>query len=150
MSSPKGKRTYLCPHCGQKLSFLDGTVIKLVGRLHAEHFSCKTMVYVPAELGRYGLIVGEGVRVREGARFELECINAACKRSFTAAYDDDLAEIKMVDETGRSFVVAFDRVYGSRATFLVDLEEDALVQTWGEHTRAHHLDFDKKLNFFGC
>ena len=149
MTQPQGKRTYLCPHCGQKLSFLDGTVIKLVARLHAEHFSCRTMVYIPAELGKYGLIVGEGVRIREGAKLDLECVSGTCKRSFTAAYDDALAEIKMVDEAGHTFVVAFDRVYGTHATFLIDLEEDALVRSWGEDQGSHYLDFGKNLNFFG-
>ena len=70
MSGITGKLLFSCPHCGQKLSFLDGTLVKLAGRLHAESFSCKTMFYIPAKLGAYGAIVGEGVQRARRATWE--------------------------------------------------------------------------------
>lgn len=149
MAEPRGKFTFFCPHCNQKLSFLDGTVVKMIGCLHAESFSCTTMLYLPAKLGQYGAIVGEGVRIRDGARVEYECINRACARKFTTSYDDDLAEIKMVDEAGAEFAVAFSRVFGRRATFLVDFKEHTLVESFGEHAPDLDLDFDQPVNFFG-
>ena len=149
MCEPEGKMTYLCPFCGQKLSFLDGTIIKMVGRLHSDTFSCKAMFYVPATLGHYGAIVGEGVRLKEGAKVEFECINGACKENFTCAYDENLAEIKGVEESGREYVVVFNKNYGRRCTFLVDLKKKSLIKSYGEHASEHVPDFDKPLNFFG-
>ena len=149
MPEPRGKLSFFCPHCNQKLSFLDGTVIKMIGRLHAESFSCSTMFYLPAALGQYGAIVGEGVRIRYGARVDFECINRACSRKFTTSYDDDLAEIKLVDEGGAEFVVVFSRVFGRRATYLVDFREHTLVESFGEHAPDLDLDFDRPVNFFG-
>lgn len=147
--SEEGKQKFYCPFCDQKLSFLDGTIIKMVGRLHAETFSCKAMFYIPAELGQYGAIVGEGVRLREGARVEFECINGACKENFTTAYDDNLAEIKMTDAEGRDYVVVFNKIYGRRSTFLIDLKKRSLLKSYGEHSEEFAPDFDKPLNFFG-
>ena len=145
----EGIQKYFCPVCDQKLSFLGGTIIKMVGRLHAETFSCKAMFYVPAELGQYGAIVGEGARLKEGAKVEFECINGACKENFTSAYDDDLAEIKMIDPEGREFVVVFNKIYGRRSTFVVDLKKKSLLKSYGEHSNDFEPDFDKPLNFFG-
>ena len=149
MTEAAVKSTYSCPYCGQKLSFLDGTIVKLVGRLRGENFSCKTMFYVPAGLGEYGAIVGEGVRVQDGARVQFECINGACKHDLTAAYDEDLAEVKMVREDGREFAVVFSKVYGRHSTFVVDVKEKTLVESFGEHASQYSPDFDKPVNFFG-
>ena len=119
---PQGKQTFYCPHCRQKLSFLDGTIVKMVGRLNATTFSCKTMMYYPGRLGQYGVIVGEGVRIYEGAKIELECINTACKQNFSAPYNDDLAEILMEDEKGNEFKVVFNKIYGKGSTFVLDMQ----------------------------
>lgn len=148
-NEPEKKMTFRCPACGDKLSFLGGTVIRLMGRVHAEHFSCSTMFYIPAKLGQYGAIVGEGLQLREGAKVEFECPNGACRKNLTTAYNPDLAEIGMSDEEGREFSVVFGKRYGSRATFLVDIKRRSLVQSYGEHASAFGIDFDKQLNFFG-
>lgn len=147
MSDSKNKPTFYCPACGQKLSFLNGSVVKMVGRLHADHFSCKTMLYVPAKLGDYGAIVGEGVRIRDGARVEFECINGACKKNFTAPYDEDSAEIRMVDSDGRDYIVVFNKIFGRHATFLVDIKNKSLLASYGED--AESMTGDKTRNFFG-
>ena len=148
MSDEKKQRFY-CPYCNHKLSFLDGTIVKLAGRLHAEKFSCKVMFYIPAELGQYGAIVGEGVQLREGAKVEFECLNGACKENFTTAYDDNLAEIKMVDAEGREYIVVFSKIYGKKSTFLIDLKKRELLKSYGEHSEEYASEFEKPLNFFG-
>lgn len=150
MTEPIQKPRFYCPYCNQKLSFLSGTVIKMVGRMHAEHFSCKTMFYIPAKLGQYGAIVGEGVRLREDAKVEFECINGACKRNFTTSYDDNLAEIKLVASDGREYVVVFNKIYGKHATFLVDYKNKSLLESYGEDANACRPDFKKPINFFGA
>ena len=144
-----GKLKFFCPHCDQKLSFLEGSIIKLVGRLHAETFSARTMFYIPAKLGDYGAIVGEGVRLKEGARVEFECINGACKADLTTVYDKNLAELKMRDCDGREYVVIFNKIFGRQATFLVDYKKRTLLESFGEHASDFEPDFEKRLNFFG-
>jgi len=150
MVEPIGKMIYVCPYCGQKLSFLAGTIIKMVGRLHSPTFSCKTMFYISAKLGQYGAIVGEGVRIKEGANVEFECINSSCKKNFTAAYDDNLAEIKMVDAKGDEYVVVFNKVFGRSSTFLIDLKAKKLIEAFGEHANEYNQELDDQINFFGC
>jgi hypothetical protein len=143
------KRTYLCPHCGEKLSFLEGTIIKLEGELQCETFSVRTQFFIPAELGRYGGIVGGEVKIQEGARVEFCCIHPACRASFTSAYNPELAEIRMVEE-GREFVFVFNKVFGRRATFVVDIAESKLIDTFGEHADSYAATFERPLNFFGA
>ncbi len=140
----QGKNSFYCPECGQKLSFLGGQVLKLAGRLHAETFSCKTMFYIPAKLGDYGAIVGEGVRLHDGTKVEFECINGACKKNLTAPYDDGLAEIKMVDQQGREYIVVFNKLYGRRETILLDFQNREFLQSYGEDLREERM-----RNYFG-
>ena len=144
-----GKPTYLCPHCNQKLSFQEGRHIKMVGRLHAETFSCKTMFYIPATLGQYGAIVGDGVRLTDGAEGDFECLNGACKQSFTTSYDKSLAEIRMVDGSGAEYVVVFSRIFGRRSTILIDQKKASIVESFGEHAEELAFNLDKRINFFG-
>ena len=147
---PQGKLTFYCPFCGQKLSFLEGTLVKLVGRLHATTFSCQTMFYISAKLGQYGCIVGEGVRVYDGAKVEFECVNHACRKNFTSPFNDDLAEIRMKDEDGREFKVVFNKIFGKRSTFLLDMEEQKIVETYGSDSEEYSRDPEnRRRNFFG-
>lgn len=144
------KKTFYCPHCGQKLSFLDGTMVKMEGLLEAPTFTVRTQFFIPAELGRYGAIVAGNVELREGARVEFFCINARCAANFTALYNPELAEIRMVDETGRDYVVVFNKVFGRRATFLVDRKARQVLGSFGEHAAAYAQTFERPLNYFGA
>ncbi len=147
---PQGKMTFSCPACGQKLSFLDGSIIKMVGRLKATTFSCKTMFYFSATLGQHGCIVGEGVRVADGAKVELECINSACKQNLTAAYNDELAELKGVDESGNEFKVVFSKIYGKDSTFVLDMQAKKVTASYGEDKDEIFTDInERRRNFFG-
>jgi hypothetical protein len=147
---PQGKMTFYCPYCGQKLSFLEGTLIKMVGRLHATTFSCKTMFYFSAQLGQYGCIVGEGVRVYDGAKVEYECINTACKKNFTSPHNDELAEISATDEDFKEFKVVFNKVFGKRSTFLLDMAQSKLVESFGVDKDDYISDpEERRRNFFG-
>jgi hypothetical protein len=145
-----GKMTFSCPHCGQKLSFLDGAIIKMVGRLKATTFSCKTMFYFSATLGQHGCIVGEGVRVFDGAKVEYECINHACKRNLTAPYNDELAEIIGTDEAGNEFRVVFNKVYGKDSTFVLDMQARKVTASYGGDKDVIFSDVhERRRNFFG-
>ena len=150
MAPIPAKKTFYCPHCGEKLSFLDGTVVKIDGVLEAPTFSVRTHFFVPAELGRYGAIVTGGVEIRQGTKVEFYCINPRCNANFTASYNHDLAEIRMVDENDREYVVVFNKIYGRQATFVVDRTARKLVNTYGAHADSYAASFDRPLNFFGA
>jgi hypothetical protein len=147
---PQGKLTFFCPACREKLSFLDGTIIKLRGRLRAATFECETLFYFAAQLGNHGCIVGDGVQVHEGARIEFECPRGGCHHNFTAAYNDSLAEILLEDERGVTFRVAFSKVFGKDATFVLDVQHKELVHAYGADA-SHVLGDpdDRGRNFFG-
>ena len=147
---PQGKLTFFCPACREKLSFLDGTIIKLRGRLRAATFECETVFHFAAQLGTHGCIVGDGVQVHEGARIEFECPSGCCRKNFTAPYNDALAEIAMEDEHGVPFRVAFSKVFGKDATFVLDVQRKELVQTFGGSAdEILHDPNDKMHSFFG-
>ncbi len=147
---PQGKLTFFCPKCQQKLSFLEGTVIKMIGRLHAPTFSCQTYIYVPAKLGQHGAIIGEGVSLEEGAMVELECINAACAHNFTTPYNAELAEIAMVDAGETPFKVVFNKVWGKHTTFVLDMRSKTVIQHFGEDAEGFFASEEERgRNFFG-
>jgi len=147
---PQGKLTFFCPACREKLSFLDGTIIKLRGRLRAATFECETMFHFAAQLGTHGCIVGDGVQVHEGARIEFECPRGSCRHNFTAAYNDRLAEIHLEDGHGELFRVAFSKVFGKDSTFVLDVKHRELVHAYGADA-IHVLDDpdERRRNFFG-
>jgi hypothetical protein len=145
-----GKHTYFCPHCGEKLSFLDGTIVKMDGVLESESFTVRTQFFLPARLGHYGAIVAGNVKIEEGTKVEFHCFNPACNASFTSTYDDDLAEVRMVDADGQEYVVVFNRIFGNRCTFVVNWSESKLVNSFGEHADDYLDTFERPLNFFGA
>ncbi|MDX9720710.1 MAG: hypothetical protein RBU37_08175 [Myxococcota bacterium] len=146
----QGKLSYYCPHCGEKLSLLDGTLIKMAARLHAPTFTLETMVYVPAQLGQSGIVVDPSITLKEGAKFELECCNPVCRHPLATHYNDELAEIRMQDETGRDFRVVFNTVYGKNSTFVIDVQARELVGSFGESSASVFGDtHERERNFFG-
>ena len=125
-------------------------LIKMVGRLHATTFSCKTMFYFSAVIGQHGCIVGEGVRVHDGAKVEFECINGGCKQNFTASFNEELAEIEGEDEAGNTYKVVFNKIYGKESTYVLDMEAKRVVQTSGAAIGTIFTDpADRSRNFFG-
>jgi len=150
MAGDKARRVFYCPYCNEKLSFLDGSMIKMDGELGAETFSVRTQFFFPAALGQYGAIIAGNVQVKEGAKVELFCPAPRCAANFTAAYNHELAEIRMLDQSKREYVVVFHKTYGRRATFLVDRSASKLVDSFGEHADSYVETFERPLNFFGA
>lgn len=142
-------KTFYCPYCNEKLSFFDGTVIKMKGVLTSDTFECTSNFYLPAVLGQYGYIVDDHLKLKDGAKIDFHCHNPRCSSSFTTAYNDDLAEIKMIDEKGYEYAVVFNRVYGKQSTFVADYKKKTLESAYGEHKEAYIRNFDKPINFFG-
>lgn len=143
-------KQFYCPYCNERLSHFEGTVIKMRGVLACDTFECVANFYLPGAIGKYGHIVDDHVKLKEGAKVEFRCSNSKCDRSFTAHYDDDLAEIKMIDDDGHEYVVVFNRIYGIHSTFVVDYKKKRLEGSYGEDQEVYSRDFEKPVNFFGA
>ena len=150
MSQENEKRTFFCPYCHEKMSFLGGTIIKMDGVLHSDTFTVRTPFYFPAEIGHYGVIVGGGVEVRDGAKVEFHCFNPTCNKNFTATYNHELAEIRMEDGNGREYVAVFNKIYGRRSTFVIDLVDNKMVSSHGDDADHYEDTFERPLNHFGA
>jgi hypothetical protein len=146
----KVTHTFFCPHCGEKLSFLDGSIVKMEGELKTETFSVRAQFLLPAKLGHYGAIVAGNIHISDGTKVEFYCINPKCNANFTAAYDDDLAEIRMVDAENHEYVVVFNKIFGHKSTFLVNWKESKLINSFGENADEYAGTFERPLNFFGA
>ena len=142
-------RRFYCPQCDQDLTCMDGKLVKMRGMLSAPHFTVVTTFYLPAELGVYGATVEGEIELREGARIDFQCTNDACRHSFTAPYDDDLSEIKMIEEDGREEVVVFNRIYGRQSTFVVDYKQKKVIMAFGQDKDLYADEFEKPINYFG-
>ena len=142
-------KDYYCPFCNEKLSFLEGTVIKMLGNIKGEKFEISTYFYIPGKLGQYNAVWEGRIKLRDGVKVDFRCINPKCERSFTADYDDDLAEIKMIDDDGKEYIMVFNRIYGKHSTFVVDYKRRELAKSFGEHKENYMDDFEKPRNAFG-
>ncbi len=142
-------KTYYCPYCNANLSVLNGSVIQLKGVLSSETFDCVADFFLPASLGEYDSIFSDYLQVKKGAKVDFRCPQKHCDESLTCHYDDDLAEIKMVDEKDNVYVVIFNRIFGKHATFLADHKKQEMTGSFGAD-KEDYIDFlDKKVNFFG-
>jgi len=143
-------KQFYCPYCNEQLSHFEGTVIKMKGVLSCNTFESVTNFYLPGAIGKYGSIVDDHIKLKDGAKVEFRCPNPKCDRSFTTDYDDDLAEIKMIDDDGHEYVVVFNRIYGIHSTFVVDYKKKKLESSYGEDREIYLHDFEKPVNFFGA
>ena len=143
-------KQFFCPYCNEKLSHLEGTVVKMKGVLNCETFECSAIFYLPGSIGQYGTISDGHIKLFDGAKIDFRCTNSKCDKSYTTHHDDDLAEIKMIDdETNYEYVVVFNRVYGKHSTFVVDYKKKKIKDAFGEDKEIYIHDFDKSVNFFG-
>ena len=141
-------KEFHCPYCNERLSHFNGTIIKMKGVMKCGTFECISNIYLPGALGHYDALVDDHVKLEPGVTVDFRCPNLSCNRSFTTEYDDDLAEIKMIDED-QEYAVVFNRIYGRHATYLVDYKKKKLQEAYGEHRRDYLDEFEKPLNFFG-
>lgn len=142
-------KKFYCPFCNEKLSFLDGSIVKMRGTLRSSKFDVVTNFYIPGQLGQYDALLEGDITLRDGVKVDFSCINPKCHRSFTTHYDDDLSEIKMIDDDGHEYLVVFNRIYGKHSTFVVDYKKKELESSFGEDREGYIHDFDKEGNFFG-
>ena len=140
---------FYCPFCDEDLSVLDNTLVRMNGTLMSDMFSVTTTFHLPAELGKYGYRVEGEIVLKEGACVDFGCHNPDCGRSFTTHYNDDLSEIKMVDDNGIEEYVAFFRIFGKRGTFVLDRRMNIILKSFGDEALDFLKEAEKSINFFG-
>jgi len=142
-------KKFYCPFCNEQLSFLEGTVVKLRGHLKSSKFDVYTNFYIPGKLGQYDAMVDDEITLKDGLKVDFMCINPKCGKRFTTHYDNDLAEIKMIDDDGHEYIVVFNRIYGKHSTFVIDYKKRGVESSFGEDQKVYIHDFDKEGNYFG-
>jgi hypothetical protein len=147
-SRSDGMKKFFCPHCNEQLSFLEGTIIKMLGHLSSSKFNASTYFYVPGTIGRYDAMVEGRFELKDGLKVDFCCINPKCEKTFSTPYDNDLAEIRMIDDDGREYIVVFNRIYGKHSTFVVDYKHKEVAGSFGEDKGKYIHDFDRDVNFF--
>ncbi len=140
-------KTFYCPYCDQKLTVLDGSAIHFVGLIKTREFECSATFLLPSALGIYDTFTDSSIKVKEGTKVDFRC--PKCNDSFTSSYDDDLAEIKMIDDDEHEYVAIFNRIYGKHSTFLADYQKKNIKNSFGEDKDDYIHGFDKPVNFFG-
>lgn len=138
---------FSCPHCDSVLNPGNGPIIKMKGRLEGPGFSVITDVFLPSGLGVYGRLTADHVILARGAKIEFSC--PQCGAAFSDSEDDELAQVRMSDAEGRSYLVSFNKRYGKRSTFVIDPQARKVEREFGDDAEDFRESIDKKLNFFG-
>ena len=113
-----------------------------------KYFEVSCIFYLPSDLGRYDAILPEGVTLKKGATIEFLC--PECKANLTTEFNPELAALKMIDERNAKFVVLFNKIYGKRATYVIDFSKKSFTQKYGpDAENIEEIDIDKNLHYFG-
>ena len=147
--NPEGKKNFFCPFCEEKLSFFNGDFIRLMGVIDTEMLSIKAVLFLPSGLGKYGAIFPEGLKLKDGAEVEFHC--PECKKNLTTPFNSELAVVKMQDEKLMDFYVFFNKIYGKRATYVIDYTHKSLAMKFGSDAEdIGEAEIGGELNFFGA
>lgn len=138
------KRFY-CPYCNDELTALAGAAFKLKGILTSDFFECTSNFYLPSNPGQFGAILDDHVSLKEGAKVNFCCPNDQCHKSFTTKYDQDLSQVKMIDD-GIEYAAIFNRIYGKHATFIIDFQEKSLRESYGGDKLEYIHEFDHEID----
>jgi hypothetical protein len=127
------KREYRCPHCKTILN--PGTKIVLAARRGRR----RGLILFSPQIGNYKTIRDPSFGLRIGDLVEFSC--PVCATSLTSSVNRKLSEIELLQPGRRFVVVAFSRIYGEHATFVLNGES---LSPFGED--SGHYD---RVNFFG-
>lgn len=124
---------FYCPFCQERLDDDQTKTIRMYGFVHGEHFKVGSYYRLPARFGEYGgTTENMALELQEGAIVEFCCPKEECFKSFTAPYNEELAQILWVDKSGAKRNVAFSRILGKHMTFVIDPEGKAVERALGE------------------
>ncbi len=127
------KSEYGCPHCKAVLN--PGTKIILAARRGRS----RGLILFSPQIGNYKIVRDPSFAIRTGDLVEFGC--PVCGATLTSGVNRKLAEIELRQPGRRRALVAFSRIYGEHATFILDGET---LSPHGED--AGHYE---RVNFFG-
>ena len=128
------KRSFRCPKCNTALN--PGTKVIFT----AEHGEARGLMLLSPELGNYRVVCDESFPLAQGAKYLFRC--PSCRADLTSPENDNLVEIVLRDERGKSAKITFSRVFGEHATFMHTAHG---VRRFGEHAEKY-----VPANFFGA
>lgn len=122
---------YSCPACKASLNPRD--YIILVGNPSGSEQ--RVLIGFHPQPGNYELHLPPGAEPEQGQRWDFRC--PVCHQDLTAAGDDKLCALDMLDEQGEQRQVLFSRIAGDRATFVV--ADRRIEQQFGERAQEYAL-----------
>ena len=123
----------ICPYCRGNLR-IDNDIVFAV-RTHDHQ---RGLLFVSPTLGNYQYRKHPDLDIKEGDQLETFC--PICHSNLKAInVNNNLAEVIMVDKTGKESQVYFSEIVGEQVTFKID---DSHLESYGEDTEGY-------INFFG-
>lgn len=124
---------YICPYCRGNLR-IDNDIIFAV-RTHDHQ---RGLLLVSPTLGNYQYRKHPDLDIKEGDQLETFC--PMCHSNLKAInVNNHLAEVVMLDKSGKEYQVYFSEIVGEHVTFKID---DSRMESYGEDTEGY-------VNFFG-
>jgi hypothetical protein len=107
-------KDYICPKCRGHLS-IDNEIIFLTKNNKGD----SAIVLLSAELGDYSFRKNPKVDFQSGDHVNFIC--PICYENLNAEeYDDNLAKIIMIDDSGNESNIIFSKVLGEKCTYSID------------------------------
>ncbi len=139
---------FLCPKCHQRLNDQDPAFVRFTGELSGPRFSVRFPIQLPAQLGVYGAVHPDSIRMEPGAEVRFLCPH--CQEDLALAGVPLHSWVLLEEDGGARSAVVFNRVFGEHSSFQFDLETRRLKAAFGENIDQYREDFNRELNFFGC
>jgi hypothetical protein len=120
---------YICPQCRGHLRVGEYIVFRIRNSKRE-----KGLLLLHPEVGNYTSIKHPRFQFKDGERIDFFC--PICMQSLDAALDENLVQVRMIDETGIEHEVFFSRIAGEKSTYKVS---DKGVTACGEHSHRYTI-----------
>lgn len=129
---------YSCPRCSAILN--PKSYIILLGRRGGQ----EGLFAFNPEPGNYEVHIPFNVAVNRGEAWDFHC--PVCQESLTLSGEINLAALDMMDGAGNWHKVAFSRIAGEQATFVVSQNPDVEVKEYGVNfSKYEHCLWEKYI-----
>lgn len=127
---------YICPHCCGHLRVGENIIFRVKNAK-----GDKGLLLLHPEVGNYSSIKHPRLEFSEGDQIDFFC--PICFKSLTAAIDENLVHVIMIDSKKKEHKIYFSRIAGEKSTYQIS---DEGVQATGEHSyRYTHFKLSDNL-----
>ena len=117
-------KNYVCPKCAGLLN-IEKEIIFLTKNKKGD----SALVLLSTEIADYSFRKNEGVNFNAGDHVNFIC--PICYENLNAEeYDENLAQVIMIDEKGKESNIVFSKVLGEKCTYSI---HDKGVEAFGDH-----------------